>query len=324
MKINKPRPSRGVSLICNFAVNCAFLVQFVLFMQLGVAHDLALLGLYTISDDNIIKKKESSTTSNIKPQDEMIKNSTAAASAATESANTKPTLLLHLGPPKTSTTSLQCILTNMMDTLALDNYVYLGLHAWHCLKNETQIPDPLNFNTNFLFGSQEPAFAPSFLSQLCKAHEKGQNVIIMNECLNDYLPEQRQLIFDDFSANWTVKLIINYRRVYELLPSAYNQNHRANEYRSRSDYESLMLWPDETANHTDDVDGSISVVVGQPLLPFTIDDDLVVRSLLTRTTYNGRFKFGHPVSQVVAEICFLCASSDTNWNLEKAAQNTIL
>jgi hypothetical protein len=380
MTINKPRPSTstrgGVSSPCHFTIVCSFLALFILYMQLGVAHDLALLELKIAANDctekeansatsmlnNIIQqqdnsmKKEYSTSMmrNTVQQDNNIiidddqKNSAVAtaaeeeaaaeaAKAATEEAaakiaaeaaaaaaaeeekekaaaaevapataeveveaapatttTNKPTLLLHLGPPKTSTTYLQCILTNMMDTLALDNYVYVGLHVWQCLKNETQIPDPLNTGTDFLLENQQVATAglsPSFLNQLRDSHEKGQNAIIMNECFNEFLPEHRQLIYDELSANWNVKLIMNYRRVYECLPSYYNQNHKPNEY--RSDYESLTLWPGETAYH-DDGDGG--AVVGVPLFPFNIDE-YRIKSLLNRMEYKGQF--GHPVSQLL-------------------------
>jgi hypothetical protein len=179
--------------------------------------------------------------------------------------NTKPTLLLHVGPHKTSTTFLQCVLTNMMDTLALDNYVYFGRHFASCLKNEDLVDEAtLNSSPDFLFErgpgrdlfSTKAAFSPTFLNALRETHSQGKNAILMDEGFNRFTEEQTQLIMDEFSANWNVKLIMNYRRLYEILPSYYNQQNKPIKGHSNPSY---SLWPGETNTYGKK---------GKPLLPF--------------------------------------------------------
>lgn len=204
-----------------------------------------------------------------------------------KSSTTKPTLLLHMGPPKTSTSFLQCILTNMMDTLALDNFVYLGLHVNMCRKEDTQTSDKAVLHLTPDFPFEEPkiaVFRPTFINELRESLNQGKNAIIVCECFWSYTAEQRQLLIDEFSSNWDVKLILNYRRVYEFLPSAYNQNHKPSTLRhDPMVYPSYTLWPDETNQ-----DG----VVGKPQLPFNVDEDVVMKRFLNDMETKGL----HPVS----------------------------
>jgi hypothetical protein len=153
-----------------------------------------------------------------------------------------------------------------MDTLALDNYVYLGMHIWNC---QPSLFSFLNLAPNFPF-EQDPnmttmtttmttAFSSTFLNELNEAHSQGQNVIIMDESFKGYTTAQQNLIMDEFASNWNVKLIFNYRRAYEFLPSDYNQMHKP----FRTTRINWNLWPGETSE-----DG---LVIGEPLVPFNID-----------------------------------------------------
>jgi hypothetical protein len=169
--------------------------------------------------------------------------------------NTKPTLLVHMGPHKTSTTFLQCVLSNMMDILALDNYVYFGRRVSECFKpGVTYDKDTLNSSPDFIWdradGSRalydtKDAFNPTFLNELRETHRQGKNAIILNEGFNGYTKEQTKLLMDEFSSNWNVKLILNYRRLYEALPSKYNEQHKPTK-NSRHGDPSSLLWPGET------------------------------------------------------------------------------
>jgi hypothetical protein len=83
----------------------------------------------------------------------------------------------------------------MVDTLALDNYVYLGMHVWPCRKKGTPNPAALNTRSDFLFGQPKiAAFSQKFLNQLRETHSQGKNAIIMDECFKDFTPEQRTLL----------------------------------------------------------------------------------------------------------------------------------
>jgi hypothetical protein len=193
-----------------------------------------------------------------------------------------PTLLLHVGPPKTSTTYLQCILTNMIDTLALDNYVFLGIQEdSQCQKKPHQAI--LGHQSCYdLFVEKEAAeWNPKFLSDLRNTRSQGKNAIIMNECFKFFTPAQTKLVIDEFSSHWNVKIIMNYRRAFESLPSSYNQGYKPKTMNGDSAY---TLWPGELNEN--------NTVEGLPLRPFDIDH----RGYHTRVFHDLETKGLHPVS----------------------------
>jgi hypothetical protein len=201
----------------------------------------------------------------------------------TNTLSAKPTLLLHMGPPKTASSYLQCILTNMIDTLALDNYVFLGVHFDKCKKGT--LHQALIADCADIFAQPKLAkFRPEFLNEMRKTHRQGKNAIIINECFKYFTPAQTTLVIDEFSSNWNVKLIMNYRRVYEYLPSSYNQWHKPK--RKVHGNPSNTLWPGETNKN--------KAIVGKPLLPFDIDD----RGYHTEVFHNMETKGLHPVSTI--------------------------
>jgi hypothetical protein len=209
----------------------------------------------------------------------------------------RPTLLLHMGPPKTASSYLQCILTNMMDTyLALDNYVFLGAHFKKCQKPQQQQVDADNNNNNNSDSTststtllprrrrddEQPAliqdcydiftrprraeFNPKFLHDLRQAHRQGKNVIIMNECFLYFTTAQRRIILDEFSTKkWNVQMVLNYRRAFEFLPSYYNQGAKP---KKEHGWQALYLWPGEAS--PDDPNNNHDV--GLELRPFDIEN----------------------------------------------------
>jgi hypothetical protein len=174
-----------------------------------------------------------------------------------------------------------------MDTLALDNYVYLGLHVFKCRENDSQQRAAFNVKGDFPFEDpKKAAFSPTFLNELRTTHSQGKNAIIMAEGFWSYTREQRKSVVDEFSSNWNVKLILNYRRAYEFLPSAYNQNHKPSTHPTDV---SSTLWPGETNEYG---------VVGKPLLPFNIDEDYVMKKYVEGMETKGM----HPVSQFASNL----------------------
>jgi hypothetical protein len=241
-------------------------------------------------------------------------NNTNTGSTNNDSTTSiKPTMILHMGPPKTSTTYLQCILTNMVDTLALDNYVFLGIQEEACQPKQNKKktwyrryyhrhpapPRLLGHESCYdLFAQKRTAeFSPTFLYDLRNAHSQGKHVIIMNECLKFLTFDQRRLVIDEFSSNWNVKLVMNYRRIFEFLPSSYNQGHKP-----KIENPSSALWLGQT-NETNTTAGGVSVVVtGTPLQPFDIED----RGYHTRVFQDMETKGLHPVSTLLARQAAAC------------------
>jgi hypothetical protein len=152
--------------------------------------------------------------------------------------NGKPTLVLHMGPTKTGSTFTQCVLTSMQETLALDNYTYLGMGINPCLPKESSDDDNVQqqqrehplmqhcYTSMFIYNTGMAKLAPEALTIFRRAREMQprQNAIFVNECFEFYTPDQIKVLAAELRPHWNVKIILNYRRIYEFLPSSYNQN----------------------------------------------------------------------------------------------------
>jgi hypothetical protein len=110
---------------------------------------------------------------------------------------------------------------------------------------------------------------------LKSAHSQGKNAIIMDECFHHFTPEQNQLLIHEFNTSWTVKLILNYRQGYELLPSQYTTIHKPLPIRTE-----LMIWPGETNE-----DG----VKGITQYPFNVDNQQMAHLLHQMETKGRNF-----------------------------------
>jgi hypothetical protein len=100
-------------------------------------------------------------------------------------ASIKPTLVLHMGPPKTSSSYLQCILTSMTDTLALDSYNYLDLEIEQCKNTQSHVPveqQPQRHCYDIFTGKYTAQLDHTFLQGLDETLQQGRNAIIVNEC----------------------------------------------------------------------------------------------------------------------------------------------
>jgi hypothetical protein len=186
---------------------------------------------------------EASQQLSVPPAHEHARNSKSSNSDAKNDNinNKKPTLVLHMGPTKTGSTFTQCVLTNMQETLALDNYTYLGMGINPCLPR-VQDEESSDFherrqqlmqhcyNSMFIYNTGHVAkLAPEALSIFRRAaasfvEPRRQNAILVNECFEFYTPDQIKVLVAELRPYWNVKIIMNYRRIYEFLPSSYNQN----------------------------------------------------------------------------------------------------
>jgi hypothetical protein len=75
-----------------------------------------------------------------------------------------------------------------------------------------------------------------------------------------FTPAQTELLISTLAPKWNVKVIMNYRRAFEYLPSYYNEGEKPKA--GRDGNPSLILWPGETKRG----------VVGQHILPFDIEN----------------------------------------------------
>jgi hypothetical protein len=75
-----------------------------------------------------------------------------------------------------------------------------------------------------------------------------------------FTPAQTELLITTLAPMWNVKVIMNYRRAFEYLPSYYNQGEKPQE--GRDGNPTLMQWPGEAKGD----------VVGKHILPFDIEN----------------------------------------------------
>lgn len=209
----------------------------------------------------------------------------------TASRSAKPTMLLHLGISKTGTTALQCSLVYSMASkenvfLKNDNYRYLGTSPKEC-GNTERFKRPFLRNNPGVFYSghglhwpnlhgrypedsvygtevghffdhnstqkRKPAMS-SKLREMLDSLDKNQNGIIVFEgfdrCSDSHIATLAEVLED-----WDVKVVINYRRFFEWLPSYYSEITRI---RMRSKYQ----LPREGVSKED----------SKELLPFDLDN----------------------------------------------------
>ena len=157
------------------------------------------------------------------------------------------------------------------DALAADNYVYLGVGSPGCSGGNDSGKDRSQKESNnkylhgcytsfFPRGTEEekhPSLAPPLRRRLDEALRNGQNAVIVNECIPYFSMHQIHVLATELNKNWNVKLILTYRRLFDFLPSMYNQ--RVKPTNERLQY---MLWPGERAmvdlpNHN--IRGNIAV-----------------------------------------------------------------
>jgi hypothetical protein len=218
----------------------------------------------------------------------------------------RPKLVLHVGPPKTATTFLQCSLctasssTKSETILAQDSWVYLGTCPDSCGKPRGMESSSSRKDRRYLehvhgtFFSRTPnnarnnsstislpVLGPEFLQRLAAARETGKNALIIFENLHRISDQHVAVLAEQFSmSDWDVEIVVAYRHLYDWLPSKYNQMYRPSKLKLNA-----AEWPGETNRPTE----------GQEILPF----DLENRSDFTALVQDIESTGLHPTATVV-------------------------
>ena len=188
----------------------------------------------------------------------------------------RPYFILHIGPPKTATTSIQCTLQQYSHELAVqDRYYYVG---------KTCPGLPLIHNNNTTNGSthtympnQERTIPGHYLIQGLNDHnphnrgyealqaridyhyQRGNHIIYSNEAFANHMidqnstwetllslftknggaaDEQAQASLPTNRRNWKVRIVIGYRHYYDFIRSFYYQHEKQNKHLNQK-------WPTE-------------------------------------------------------------------------------
>ena len=159
-------------------------------------------------------------------------------SLPSEQENGRRNLVVHVGPPKTGTTSLQTDLSGFMEILRQDGYEYAGRFYKPSVNSEGK--SALNRRDSLLQGSARSMFkrceeiprskcANEFLQEL--RNYRGSSVIVSEESLSQW-KESDVLAFRDamVADKWNVTIVVTYRHLFEWLPSAKFQRERIDRW----------------------------------------------------------------------------------------------
>jgi len=171
----------------------------------------------------------------------------------------RPYFVLHIGPPKSATTTLQTELTNYNEVLQRDNYAYLGQlmhdpesiyrHQHGLLLNALKDRDcQVAVNQARVNREPWPECWQPFLRTLWKRRQEGRSVILSEEMLSIKYTEMEGLgrTSVDWPSlkmalegqGWKPVILIGYRRLYDIMPSAKQQWDRWTKVNRE-----LSLWP---------------------------------------------------------------------------------
>jgi hypothetical protein len=141
--------------------------------------------------------------------------------------DTRPVLVILVGPPKTATTTLQMHLSDprIQADLRKDNYLYqgrrLGARQTPLLRTLTDRRCKDKTKRARKNKKAMPECWNSFTDELDRLHQNGQNVILVEEYLSDAsfdLPS-----FQQATTKWQVLIVVTYRQFWSWLPSFKNQ-----------------------------------------------------------------------------------------------------
>lgn len=167
-------------------------------------------------------------------------------------SNTTPLLLLHVGPGKTGTTSIQAMLAknSSEELLRSDKYRYIGNDAGVLKKPLSYHCDPNHTGGVRGGGGCRRTLSEDLLNLLTTARTQNTNLVGSNEFL-DILTDEKRGAWVDATGNdrWDARIVVSYRRLHELLPSHYNQHYKKNRIPSEPKAYGHHNWPGVDGNY---------------------------------------------------------------------------
>jgi hypothetical protein len=141
----------------------------------------------------------------------------------------EPYFVLHVGPPKTATTTIQCALHHVNENLANeDSYYFVGKTCpnlgHHMGNNETGIPGH-HLLMGLNDGNPKTRGYNALKSRMEFHRSRGNNIVYSNEGFANHMVDQNitwELLLDLF-VGWKVRVVIGYRHYYEWIRSLYYQ-----------------------------------------------------------------------------------------------------
>ena len=177
--------------------------------------------------------------------------------AAYDIPTPRPVLTLHIGPPKTGSTTLQCTLERLRHELEADNIVYVGrpecpstnieiehkrefrafeqalVTGYDCQQQLNGIEQVIVQNQSYPL----PACWDEFVSKLEQYHHDGKHIIFSDEAMANRIARTRQyrpalpypwkaLKATLERMGWDVRILLVHRPLYDYLPSVYIEQYK--------------------------------------------------------------------------------------------------
>jgi len=156
--------------------------------------------------------------------------------------------IIHVGPSKTATTTLQHDCRDMKEILEQDHYVYLGKYGRatrHSALEQTMMDrtclqalhEARNSNNPKVSYSQVPCWQP-VLKEVDSYYQQGKSIILSSEHYTNtespyyddggkYFDALTDALHQMLDSHWKVLVVVGYRRYMEWVPSALKQLHSA-------------------------------------------------------------------------------------------------
>lgn len=155
------------------------------------------------------------------------------------SKTTNPYFVLHVGPPKTATTSIQCGLDALSGDLAkLDSYYFVGKGCpkWNSTMANGESGIPGHHLMMGLIDANPHSRGFEKLKERMDFHlARGNHMLFSLEAMSNHLedrPETWKLFLSLFEG-WNVRIVVGYRHYFDWIRSMYFQQHIGPKYRER-------------------------------------------------------------------------------------------
>lgn len=165
------------------------------------------------------------------------KDSISSKSTAIKATTKRPIMILHIGPRKTASTTLQVSLGNSRDALLKDNFIYIRKEDI-CFMSLFTVKCSTRFNFNnaffkYLKNKFNLDITPNkslsndniFLNGIETLRKNGINIVLSSEeaayrikTSTNYNKLQK------LTNGWDVRVVVTYRRYFDWLLSDYDQN----------------------------------------------------------------------------------------------------
>lgn len=161
----------------------------------------------------------------------------------------KPYFVLHVGPPKTATTSIQCVLDALSAELAeKDSYYFVGKgcpKANNTMANgESGIPGHLLMMGLIDANPHSRGFEK--LKERMEHHlALGNHMIFSLEAMSNHLEDRPETwdLFLSLFEGWNVRIVVAYRHYFDWIRSMYYQQHIGRRYREQWPHQKGLMHP---------------------------------------------------------------------------------